>query len=98
MKTGRLKDIAHSKVTRAIKNGTLVPPGHCDNCSLERRLYAHHEDYGKPYSLDWLCARCHADRHTVLRKLAKLELAGIYEHSVDISKALVEGDSENACA
>jgi hypothetical protein len=51
---------AHKLVRRAIDRGDLVrQPCPCGNPKAE----AHHEDYSKPLVVEWLCRRCHHDRH-----------------------------------
>ena len=57
---------AHRAVWRAVKNGSLVRPDHCSECGVsanEFRIHAHHEDYGAPLDVEWLCAPCHGARH-----------------------------------
>lgn len=51
---------AHGAVQRAIRKGVLVRPGRCDSCLRDCRPDAHHWDYSKPLSVEWLCRRCHA--------------------------------------
>jgi hypothetical protein len=59
----------------AIRNGTLVKPICCSLC-LESPVFAdgrsgiqaHHEDYGNPLEVVWLCYRCHADVHAVSKQ------------------------------
>ena len=53
---------AHRAVTRAIKNGTLVPEP-CKICGKSQRVEAHHPDYDKPLQVDWLCSAHHREKH-----------------------------------
>lgn len=59
------KALAHQIVASAIRAGRLVRPENCDSCFRKRRPDAHHWDYSKPLSVEWLCRKCHvaADRH-----------------------------------
>ena len=51
---------AHKLVRRAIDRGELFrQPCLCGNPKSE----AHHEDYSKPLEVEWLCRKCHHDRH-----------------------------------
>ena len=74
----RHKDRAHGAVRRALREGRLVKPRHCQSCGwlkLEKRvkgatvdwipapLEAHHVNYRKPLEVLWLCKRCHASHH-----------------------------------
>jgi len=52
---------AHDAVRYAIRVGRLSR-GCCAECG-EGRVEAHHEDYGKPLEVIWLCARHHRLRH-----------------------------------
>ena len=54
---------AHRRVHLALQAGRLERPNKCDDCGLERRLEAHHEDYAQPLWVRWLCHSCHRRRH-----------------------------------
>jgi hypothetical protein len=58
-------------VWTAVKNGELVKPLACEDCERaveSRQLHGHHEDYSKPLEVEWLCAKCHKDRHGGMTK------------------------------
>jgi hypothetical protein len=50
---------AKRKVQRAIRAGHLVRPSACSACGVSCRPHGHHDDYGKPLSVRWLCRECH---------------------------------------
>lgn len=56
--------LAHSRVARAVRNGSLVRQP-CCQCG-EVKSVAHHEDYDKPLEVMWLCQPCHKQRHKEL--------------------------------
>lgn len=56
---------ANGAVYRAVRAGRLKRPSSCEGCGRETALHAHHEDYGQPLNVVWLCARCHAVHHHV---------------------------------
>jgi len=58
------RNVAHSRVSRAVRNGTLVRQP-CCRCGEEKSV-AHHEDYDKPLDVMWLCQPCHKQRHKEL--------------------------------
>ena len=58
------RQVAHSAVARAIRNGSLVRIP-CIKCGEQKSL-AHHEDYDKPLDVMWLCQPCHKQRHKEL--------------------------------
>lgn len=53
------KRLAHLKVFRAIRRGTLIKPKNCFKCNRETRISAHHKDYTKLLEVLWLCSSCH---------------------------------------
>lgn len=53
---------AHKKVFKAIKSGKLKR----ENCFCGEKAQAHHEDYGKPLEIMWLCHLHHKQRHALL--------------------------------
>ena len=59
------RQVAHSQVSRAIRNGGLVRQP-CCRCG-EAKTVAHHEDYDKPLEVVWLCQPCHKQRHKELK-------------------------------
>jgi hypothetical protein len=56
---------AHMKVHYATKNGILkrMP---CEKCGNEK-AQGHHDDYSKPLSVRWLCAKHHSEHHYSLK-------------------------------
>ena len=61
------KYMAHHLVTCAIRNGVLKPEP-CLVCHRpcgrgKKKTHAHHENYGKPLEVVWLCSSCHRKVH-----------------------------------
>lgn len=56
---------ARYQLNLAVKRGEVMRPTRCTDCGEERRLHAHHPDYGRPLYVEWLCTRCHGRRHRV---------------------------------
>jgi len=63
---------ARKLVERAILSGHLIRPKHCAACGTEAFCEAHHEDYSKPFAVEWLCAGCHDGRDAVMRSEGRL--------------------------
>lgn len=61
------KTLARRLLKEAVRVGRLDKPTACEDCDKRidnpRLLHGHHEDYSKPYEVDWLCASCHMKRH-----------------------------------
>lgn len=60
----------HPKQVRAwmmvkirVRYGTISKPKLCPKCGIEAVLHAHHNDYGKPLEIEWLCRDCHKNHH-----------------------------------
>lgn len=56
---------AHQAVQTAVRNGSLNAAP-CEVCGAEKAA-AHHEDYGRPLSVNWLCHAHHMERHEMLK-------------------------------
>lgn len=56
------KPLARQALNTAVQKGAVVRPDACQDCG-RGKPQAHHEDYGKPLSVEWLCRGCHARRH-----------------------------------
>ena len=56
------KHAARLKAQAAVKNGLLIK-GPCQVCGTFENVHAHHEDYGKPLDVLWLCASHHMMFH-----------------------------------
>lgn len=51
-------------VYRAKKTGALIKPAACEHCEIvTEKLQAHHDDYSKPLEVNWLCIKCHMEKH-----------------------------------
>jgi hypothetical protein len=48
-----------------MRNGTLTSKP-CEVCGT-RKVHAHHDDYGKPLEVIWLCHSHHMARHAMLK-------------------------------
>jgi hypothetical protein len=73
-----LAEWARKNLNIAVRAGWLTRPSKCETCGGpgnitgdRPRIYAHHEDYARPWDVQWLCNRCHAQRHTEIRELER---------------------------
>ena len=55
------KHTAHKKLNAAVRHGkiTQLP---CEKCG-DLRTHGHHDDYSKPLSVRWICAKHHKELH-----------------------------------
>ena len=51
------------KVYYLVKKGLINRPLECSICGRKARIYAHHEDYTKPFEIIWVCGSCHKNIH-----------------------------------
>lgn len=73
----RLKRKANTLVLEALKANELDRGLVCESCGLAdhvrpsgcRELVAHHDDYGRPLFVRWLCRKCHARWHRANKAL-----------------------------
>jgi len=68
------RERAHHAVRAALLGGLLVRPKRCEGCGRVARVVAHHANYARPLAVEWLCRRCHANRH-VNERLNRVTLA-----------------------
>lgn len=64
------KEAARRVVSSRLRSGELsrLP---CQRCGASEHIEAHHEDYGKPLDVTWLCRSCHGLRHRELNEIAR---------------------------
>jgi len=60
------KKAAHQAIQTAVRNGTLTKQP-CEVCGIVERIHAHHDDYGQPLQVNWLCHSHHMERHAMLK-------------------------------
>ena len=53
---------AHQLVSAALADGRLVKQP-CEVCGTTLRVTSHHEDYRRPFVINWLCRSHHQRRH-----------------------------------
>lgn len=58
-----MKRAAHVITGNAIRDGLLQKPSICSKCDSSHKIEAHHSDYTKPLSVEWLCESCHKEWH-----------------------------------
>ena len=49
-------------VAKAVKDGSLLRQP-CEVCGASKKVHAHHDDYGKPLAVRWLCPSHHHEAH-----------------------------------
>ena len=57
------KEMARRKLRYAVASGKVVKPSQCEGCFTEVELGGHHEDYSKPFEVEWFCDKCHKELH-----------------------------------
>src|SRR5690606_1710383 len=58
------KHLARRYVAEALKLKKICKPKLCEICDMQKKLEAHHVDYGKPLFVYWICKKCHGKVHT----------------------------------
>lgn len=56
------KRAAHIILGNALRDGRVVKSP-CVRCGSIKNVHGHHEDYGKPLEVMWLCQKHHGERH-----------------------------------
>lgn len=63
-------DLVHNKLEQAIIKGEVIRPTTCEACGDSgtfkdgrTKIQAHHSDYNKPLTVQWLCQPCHHEWH-----------------------------------
>ena len=67
----KAKDSAQNKLEKAVSNGEVCRPSHCERCGMQplcfkngrTAIQAHHRDYLNPLEVQWLCQKCHHQEH-----------------------------------
>jgi len=55
------KEKIRRKARKAVLSGKLVKPDSCSLCGCStKKIQAHHDDYGNPLDVIWVCTTCHA--------------------------------------
>ena len=65
-----LGGIARKLFRLAIRSRRIIRPRHCSNCHKACKPHGHHTDYSRPYSVEWLCSKCHAGQHQIMNQEA----------------------------
>ena len=61
-RANRHKTRAQLQARRAILSGKLTR-GPCEVCGTTQDIHAHHDDYGRPLAVRWLCMKHHREAH-----------------------------------
>lgn len=57
------RERSRALLKEAVRLGKIQKSPICFECGENKRIQAHHEDYSKPFDVEWLCSRCHTDKH-----------------------------------
>ena len=57
------KRAATNILNSALKRGKVIKPSNCQECGSTGRIEGHHTDYTLPLNVEWLCNKCHRNRH-----------------------------------
>lgn len=68
---------AQKKLSYSVSKGETPKPSACEVCARSgTRIYGHHQDYGRPLDVNWLCGSCHRRVHVGRLTLKPL----VYRH------------------
>jgi hypothetical protein len=73
-KEQRFKANVRRKTGMRIKRGSLIRQP-CEVCDTQVNVEAHHDDYGQPYKVIWLCFKHHRQHHSQGRENAKTPIS-----------------------
>ena len=62
----RLQRRAWRLLDTAVWRGTVKKSDRCEECGVrlpKEKIEGHHDDYGKPYEVRWVCRACHEVIH-----------------------------------
>lgn len=65
----REKVSARLALIQAVRLGRVSRPEKCQRCGENKKPDGHHNDYSKPFEVEWLCKGCHAEVHKSIRAL-----------------------------
>lgn len=70
------RNLARLMLTSALTRRAIDRPDACERCGavptgIHNTLHGHHEDYTRPYDVDWLCRKCHSQRHAEMAREAQ---------------------------
>lgn len=57
---------AHYALRRAVETGRIIKSLECSICRSSSLLHGHHDDYGRPLDVRWVCRRCHSNIHHIM--------------------------------
>jgi hypothetical protein len=66
-KNAHLRELCYYCLRPKLKDGSIIRPNLCSQCDKKCIPEPHHEDYAKPYEIEWLCDECHRKRHVIFR-------------------------------
>lgn len=89
MRYGTEKVKARAAIRNAVQAGKVIKPHACEGCGdTLHLLHAHHEDYAKPFDVQWLCSICHGLVHR--KNKGSLEVQNLREENSKLRAALGE--------
>jgi hypothetical protein len=65
-----VKQKARAALRNAVAAGKITKPKKCSACGVKATVHGHHEDYSKPFEVEWLCSVCHGLRHRIAARAA----------------------------
>ncbi len=58
---------AHYMVNNAVRAGKMTRAAVCERCNTEGKTEGSHDDYSKPFEVEWLCRPCHRKKDGLAR-------------------------------
>ena len=56
------KERARSNLRNRVARGTIIKPAKCERCGGPGPIEGSHDDYSKPFDVEWLCRGCHVKK------------------------------------